>query len=35
VSWFCVCGKEYDSVREAEDCCGDYVSYERKDGDDD
>jgi len=25
LSWVCVCGKEHDSVREAEDCCGNYV----------
>jgi len=27
LSWVCVCGREYDSVQEAEDCCGNYVVY--------
>jgi ferredoxin-thioredoxin reductase catalytic subunit len=28
--WVCICGLEYNSVREAQECCGLYVS-ERED----
>lgn len=31
MSWTCICGREHNSVGDAEDCCGSYVSQNNDD----
>jgi hypothetical protein len=34
MTWVCICGKEHESVRDAEDCCQSYI-MEKHEGEED